>query len=126
MTKFAVFAGLLLLSFATPALAQLDEEPYTFVVSRDGGLYEFLWMIATPDGFNVGPIDADKTINLGRPIAPWQNGYFSNTVSASRFLANGQPGLNTVIHVGGCLLTFQGGLIVSATTPGPFGSQPCP
>jgi hypothetical protein len=122
MTKLALLVGLLL-CLAAPAYAQLDEESYTFVVYGDGILNHFLSMIATPDGMSVGPIDDTKRIDLGRPDAPWHTGFFHNKVRAAGFVADGRPGLNTVIHLGACVITIQGGLIVSAVQS-PF-NRPC-
>jgi hypothetical protein len=45
---------------------------------------------------------------------PAYNGYFQNKVSAESFVANGAAGITTVIRLGTCELTIQGGLIVAA------------
>jgi hypothetical protein len=58
---------------------------------------------------SFGPTnDVAISADLGRPEAPWQ------TVHANGYTANGAAGLNTVIRVGRCELTIQGGLIVAA------------
>jgi hypothetical protein len=57
---------------------------------------------------SFGPPDDTVSIDLGRHEAPWQ------IVHANGYTANGAAGLNTVIRVGRCELTIQGGLIVAA------------
>lgn len=69
-------------------------------------------------------VSGDTPLNIGLPSRPWRNVYVQNKVSAASFVANGSPGINAVLHVGQCVLTIQGGLIVSAVIP-PV-NQPCP
>lgn len=80
---------------------------------RDDGSFAF-----TPSPNTALPV------NLGIPTRPFRNGFFQNRVSAASFVAAGAPGISTVIHFGQCVLTVQGGLIVSAVVPP--GNQPCP
>jgi hypothetical protein len=112
--------ALALCGLAGPARA--EELTFNMVVSPSGfGLFwteQLAVFQATSHATELafGPTDYYDNIlfDLGRPDAPWRNAYFQNAVSAESFVAHGAAGLNTVIRVGRCELTIQGGLIVAA------------
>jgi hypothetical protein len=113
-----MLAGLLCCLIGT-AHAEDDLE-WNMVVSRggSGGLFGLFWLdvlgffepeLDARTMLSFGPTDAGVSIDLGRPEAPWQ------TIHANGYTANGAPGLDTVIRIGQCQLTIQGGLIVATS-----------
>jgi hypothetical protein len=119
LRKLVMLAGLLCCLTAT-AHAQEDDLEWNVVVSQEGkgGLFGLFYLVQlalfapevdTRTALSFGPTDAGVSIDLGRPEAPWQ------TIHANGYTANGAPGLDTVIRIGQCQLTIQGGLIVATT-----------
>jgi hypothetical protein len=67
----------------------------------------------------VGPCPETLPTDLGTDQQPW------HVVKADEIEVAGQRGITQVIHVPGCTLTIQGGIIVAATPTSPF-QQTCP
>jgi hypothetical protein len=67
----------------------------------------------------LGPCPASLPTDLGTEQQPW------NVVKAGEIEVAGQRGVTQVVHLPGCTLTIQGGIIVAATPTSPF-QQTCP
>lgn len=108
-------------------MASADDYPLLVTHEPDFGAFYIPQLAVISGGTNdplaLAPV-ADDPLNLGLPTRPWRNVYARNKVSAHSFVADDAPGINTVIHFGQCVLTIQGGIIVSAVVPP--ANQPCP